>query len=546
MATLTSQIQQLYVAYFNRPADVGGLTYWEGVLSGTSATQATIANAFATTPEYKAWIAGKDNAQIIDDIYKNLFGRSADASGLTYWTLLLSQGKLSSQLAGLIISNAALGQPATSADNISVTSKITAAGNFTAEVSKSTEGILAYSGQAGNVAGSNFLLPVSTAATIPSAAATTAAVKNLIASNPGGGGGSQLELSTFQDVFTANQGVRLSIPGGSVVDAPAFRFSSSNQTVIATAGTVQANDQLIDPSTVDNDTISFVLGTSTTLNGVNQIVPGTGQITNIENLNFTFGSGASGTAAGVYTFAGVVTGARKVTATGSVAGVQIFAAFTNAGVTSFDGSGVTGDGTNVTGLNVSANSGTSGVTMAGGATNDTLSGSLFNDVISGGAGNDLIIDAVAGIGDNDTISGGVGSDVIALTIGSDRVIYLSNLEGYDTIGGFSANDSIALTTAGFAGAAAAGTDAVLGSAAFFSQTASSGANVVVDTEANLVATFNSASANRFFIQTDANPGRGIVDNTLIYDGDGNFTTTADQTFIASGLGLATATSFVFV
>ena len=87
---------------------------------------------------------------------------------------------------------------------------------------------------------------------------------------------------------------------------------------------------------------------------------------------------------------------------------------------------------------------------------------------------------------------------------------------------------------------------MLGSAAFFSQTASSGANFVVDTEANLVANFISASANRFFIQTNANAGRGILANTLIYDGDSNFTTTGDQNFIASGLGAVAATSVVFI
>ena len=54
MATTAAQIQQLYLVYFGRPADPNGLAFW---LSNQSATQESVATAFAGTPEYKASIS---------------------------------------------------------------------------------------------------------------------------------------------------------------------------------------------------------------------------------------------------------------------------------------------------------------------------------------------------------------------------------------------------------------------------------------------------------------------------------------------------------
>jgi len=529
MATTAAQIQQLYLVYFGRPADPNGLAFW---LSNQSATQETIAKEFAGTPEYKAKIAGKDNAQIVNSFYLSLFNREAEPAGLNFWVNELNQGKLTTEQVGLIISNAALAQAPTTVDNISVTSKLTAAANWTAEVNKSTAGILAYSGQAGIVAGVNFLLPVSTAATIPSAAATTASVNALIASNPGGGGTTTLDLSVFGDVFTATQGTRLSA-AGIPVDSPAFRFTSSNQSVLATTGTVQTTvagqagpDILIDPSTLDNDNISYVVGNGVgALNGFNP--PGAGlTITNIENLIYNF----QGSGVGATNLNGV-TGSKKITATGNIDGTQTFIVTDTKGVTAFDASGVTGTGTNLNGFTADFTLVTSAVTATGSAINDSIAGGNKADVLSGLAGTDLIF----GNAGNDTITGGTGSDALFGQAGSDRFVYLSTADGYDTIGDFATGaDKLALTSAGFAGAAAAGTSANVAAFNIIQTTAASGANIAVGTNLQLSGTFSAASANRFFLQTNVLGSVTVVD-TLIYDGDGNFTTTGDQTLVAGGL-----------
>jgi len=75
MAINTDAVQRLYVAYFNRPADPGGLAYWEGLLPSTAATQAqlaAIAAGFSGSQEYAALYAGQTDTEIVNSLYTNL------------------------------------------------------------------------------------------------------------------------------------------------------------------------------------------------------------------------------------------------------------------------------------------------------------------------------------------------------------------------------------------------------------------------------------------------------------------------------------------
>jgi S-layer protein len=92
MATVTAasatDIQTLYVAYFNRPADPLGLQAW----LSTGASIATIAAGFSASQEYKDTYGGKSPLDLVDSIYMNLFGRHAEAAGLVYWAGKLQAG----------------------------------------------------------------------------------------------------------------------------------------------------------------------------------------------------------------------------------------------------------------------------------------------------------------------------------------------------------------------------------------------------------------------------------------------------------------------
>jgi Ca2+-binding RTX toxin-like protein len=428
MAT-AAQVQALYLAYFGRPGDPEGLAYW--TTANANSTQAQVANAFAASPEYIASTAGKTTTQIVADYYQRLFNRTPDSAGLTYWVNQINTGALSTQSVGLALVTAAQSQTGT-ADSIAVASKLTGADQFTAEVAKSTAGILAYSGVNGLAAGVSFLAPVKTTATIPTAAQTTTAVDFLIATN-GGGSTETLALSTFQDVFTNTTGVRI-IAGGVAEQVP-FRFTANNQVVNASANTVtnilaNTSDTLVDPSSLDNDTINIGSGNYAT--GAFAAASNV-KFSNIENINFAF---ANETAPGGISFVtggglpSFATGAKRISAAGSLSAPTNFTAFGESGATVFNGAGLSSNAANgviVTSYGAANIAATNpAVTITGSSSNDNLTGGGGDDLVTGGAG----IDVIAGLGGADTLSGEAGGDNI------------NGGEGNDTINSGAGNDNI--------------------------------------------------------------------------------------------------------
>ena len=84
------ELQELYLAYYNRPADPAGLDYWIGDLTrGT--TLEHVSSIFYNLPEAVAirdsYPQNPDSIRtsIIRDIYLNLFDRYPDLGGLNYW-----------------------------------------------------------------------------------------------------------------------------------------------------------------------------------------------------------------------------------------------------------------------------------------------------------------------------------------------------------------------------------------------------------------------------------------------------------------------------
>lgn len=136
MALTTAQIQNAYVAFFNRPADVAGLTYWSTYAGST----ADLLNTFAQSTEYKNLYSGLNNTQIVNAVYSNLFGRTPDVDGLTYWVNQLDQGKLAIGNIADAINKGAQGTDATIIAN-----KTTAATEFTKALDTTAE-IVAYAG----------------------------------------------------------------------------------------------------------------------------------------------------------------------------------------------------------------------------------------------------------------------------------------------------------------------------------------------------------------------------------------------------------------
>ncbi|QOY94166.1 DUF4214 domain-containing protein [Massilia sp. UMI-21] len=94
MANYETAIQQLYVAYYNRPADPAGLAYWQGVVASQGGDTAAVSAAFASSDEYVSVYGGKDNRTVVNTVYRNLFGRDGEPAGLDYWAKTLDDHQI--------------------------------------------------------------------------------------------------------------------------------------------------------------------------------------------------------------------------------------------------------------------------------------------------------------------------------------------------------------------------------------------------------------------------------------------------------------------
>lgn len=166
--TYHTEIQKLYVAYFNRPADPDGLAFWEGVVEAAGGSTTTVAAAFAASAEYKAEYADMSTADIINQIYLNLFGRAAEPTGLAFWANAVANGAVTIDTAVTTIAAGAQGT-----DKVAFDSKVTFASAFTAALDTPAEKA-GYAGEFANDAAKTIVAGIKTAAQLAAAIAPAA------------------------------------------------------------------------------------------------------------------------------------------------------------------------------------------------------------------------------------------------------------------------------------------------------------------------------------------------------------------------------------
>ena len=175
MGMNTASVQRLYVAYFNRPADPVSLAVYEAMLpTDRAATQAELQaiaeTYFSPSAEYQTNFAGKSNAQIVDQLYQNIFGRTAEADGLISWASKLTDGSITVAELALQLSYSAQGTDAAVVD-----ARIEAATAFTDGLDTAAE-ITGYSGNESAADGKAYLAQISGA--LPTTAADITAQKD--------------------------------------------------------------------------------------------------------------------------------------------------------------------------------------------------------------------------------------------------------------------------------------------------------------------------------------------------------------------------------
>jgi hypothetical protein len=298
MATNTELVQQLYVAYFNRPADVDGLSYYVGVLEASAdpvATAAAISADFANATEYKTAYAGMSDKQIINTIYHNIFGHEADIPGLNYWAGLYSTGAVT--LANVVT---AVAGGAQGTDKVAYDSKVAAATEFTSTIALSADQQIAYATKPEALAaGQAFLAGVTDATSLTAAVDNIDATTGALVPSVTSGltiGADTIVGKTGNDVFNA---LTIGTDGKDATTLSAF------DSIDGGAG----NDTLNIYSDVGN-TLNDFLATSVTVKNVETI--------NIINLDTT-DSFATGTSGSGVIDASKFVGATVISQTGEVA-----------------------------------------------------------------------------------------------------------------------------------------------------------------------------------------------------------------------------------
>lgn len=475
MAINTDAVQRLYVAYFNRPADPVGLAYWESQLPSTAATQAqlaTIAAGFSGSSEYTSLYSGQTNAQIVNNLYLNLFGRSAETAGLTSWAAQLAAGTQTFASIALQLTYSAQGTDATAIAN-----KLSAATSFTTALDTTAE-ITGYSGTTAAASARTWLATVTDTAASLTAATATATLATAVSTAVAAGsaasgttftlttGGDNLTGTANNDTFNAT--IDQATPANSTISAADIIAGGSGTDTLSITGTGTTLDVLNSALVTGIETVNIRATTANSLNA--------SAITGLTTVNANLGAGtvlvtnlAAGAAIGIIGNGTVVQGELAfapataasaitlnidggvnqteandgVTAAATIAAGDATGTATTATINSTGAANITGvvDLANATLTSVTINAATNlkgnflsqatnqvaatgSVTISGAATTVELTAALDNDIATINASGLTAGGIIASLGTlaTQTVTGGVGADRIktggVLTTGS--------------------------------------------------------------------------------------------------------------------------------
>ena len=480
-------VQKLYIAYYQRPADPGGLKYWADQISANGGNASTVVSAFAASPEAVALYSTVDSTTIdgvIDQIYLALFNRTPDAAGKKFYVDGFTAGTFTPGAIALDVLNGAR-----SDDNTAILNKVQVANLFTAQVDgraltdadfgTGTSFQATYSGSTDAQAARDILKAVtSSPATVLSPAQVTEQIKSSIAD-----AGDKVLTPPVVGTFTVTNTAGVLSYGGTAAGDITFTVAADGTATFVREGVTAATTVAVSAITSAGGTIKLAANT-----------PGL-SVANTAAMTGITGFAANGktysisdTAAAVAAAApALLSAASNIAATGAaVSAVQAKAILdaTNSGTTSINAvtdtaarvsALVLGLNENITTITANAavtvteatalvalkdadttvvyhiEDASSAVAGANALVLSTASTVIFNgtaaiDTIDMSAvGRGLTInagdgaDTVTGTAFADTISGGVGADVIDGGAGNDTIY---GGDGADNIKGGAGNDTI--------------------------------------------------------------------------------------------------------
>jgi len=218
MANTETAIQQLYVAYYNRPADPAGLAFWKGIVDGQAGDLSAVSAAFASSAEYVSVYGGKDNRTVVNTVYRNLFGRDGEPAGLDYWANALDKGLIT--VDGVVT---AIASGAQNNDLVAFNNKVKFAISFTGALDLHPEQA-AYNGNEALAFAKGLTSAVTTDASLATATAN-------------------IPASTVAFVAASKAPITFTLSAGADTGA-AFQGGGGNDIYNATAATFTAGDKI--------------------------------------------------------------------------------------------------------------------------------------------------------------------------------------------------------------------------------------------------------------------------------------------------------------
>lgn len=282
-----NQVQQLYIAFYQRPADPDGLYYWAQRLEVAGGSLEGIIDAFATSAEAVSLydtngdgkLDGNDNMTVlVTAIYQALFNRTPDQTGLQFYVDALTSGSFpdgrpaTPGRVALDILNGAQND-----DRILVDNKTEAAMRFTETLDPGLDGQnyqATYAGEADAQQGRDFLRGVGVVrSSIPDQAETTKFIQDHVADS-----GDPIVSPPAGQTFTLTTALSETINGSAGDDTITGLMDGTNNTF-------NFNDQIDGGGGVD--TLNLYVGTGP------QTAPLGASVKNVEVINII--SDGSGT-----------------------------------------------------------------------------------------------------------------------------------------------------------------------------------------------------------------------------------------------------------
>jgi len=122
-------VQKAYVAYYGRPADPVGLSYWASRMDAEGGSLSSIIAAFGYSDEFTRRYGGLTYSQLIDSLYQQTLGRAPDPVGKQYYIDQLTAGLTTLQTITLDLLGGATGL-----DVLTVADRLDVANYYTGKV----------------------------------------------------------------------------------------------------------------------------------------------------------------------------------------------------------------------------------------------------------------------------------------------------------------------------------------------------------------------------------------------------------------------------